>query len=81
MTSYELEVARKVKAHRENMKSPAYRAAYEAAQRRKKEKERSEEILRGYAANGFYRPPTFEQKPKEKTAEEMRRDDILKRFS
>lgn len=81
MTSYELEVARKAKAHRENMKSPAYRAAYEAAQRRKKEKERTEEILKNYTANGFYRPPTFEQKPKEKTAEEMRREDILKHFS
>lgn len=81
MTSYELEVARKAKAHRENMKSPAYRAAYEAAQRRKKERERSEEILRNYAANGFYRPPMPEEKPKVKTAEEMRRENILKHFS
>lgn len=81
MNDFEREQARRFKKHQESMKDPAYKAAYEAAQRRKKEKERSEEILRGYAANGFYRPPTFEQKPKEKTAEEMRRDDILKRFS
>ena len=81
MTSYELEVARRAKAHRENMKDPAYRAAYEAAQQRKKERERSEEILKGYAENGFYRPPMPEEKPKKKTAEEMRRENILKHFS
>lgn len=81
MTSYELEVARKAKAHQENMKDPAYRAAYEAAQQRKKERERSEEILKGYTENGFYRPPMPEEKPKKKTAEEMRMQDILDHFS
>lgn len=81
MNSYELEIARKTKANQENMKKPAYRATYEAAQRRKKERERSEEILRGYTANGFYRLPMPEEKPKEKSAEELRREDILKMFS
>lgn len=81
MNSYELEQARRYKKHQENMKDPDYAAAYEAAQRRKKERERSEEILRGYAANGFFRPQMPEKKPKEKSAEELRRDDILKHFS
>lgn len=81
MNDFEREQARRFKKHQENMKDPAYKAAYEAAQRRKKEKERTEEILQNYAANGFYRPPMSEQKPKEKTAEEMRRDNILKHFS
>lgn len=81
MNDFEREQARRFKMHQDNMNDSAYAAAYEAAQRRKKERERSEEILRGYAANGFYRPPMPEEKPKEKTAEEMRRDDILKRFS
>ncbi len=81
MNDFEREQARRFKMHQDNMNDSAYAAAYEAAQRRKKERERSEEILRNYAANGFYRPPMPEEKPKEKTAEEMRRDDILKRFS
>lgn len=81
MNSYELEQARKYKKHQENMKNPAYAAAYAAGQRKKKERERREEILRGYAANRFYRPPMPEEKPKEKTAEEMRMQDILDHFS
>lgn len=81
MNDFERSQARRFKENQDNMKDPAYAAAYEAAQRRKKEKERTEEILKNYTANGFYRPPMFEQKPKEKTAEEMRREDILKHFS
>lgn len=81
MNDFERSQARRFKENQDNMKDPAYAAAYEAAQRRKKEKERTEEILQNYAANGFYRPPTSEQKPKEKTAEEMRMDNILKHFS
>lgn len=81
MNDFERSQARRFKENQDNMKDPAYAAAYEAAQRRKKERERSEEILRNYAANGFYRPPMPEEKPKVKTAEEMRRENILKHFS
>ena len=81
VNDFERSQARRFKENQDNMKDPAYAVAYEAAQRRKKEKERTEEILKNYTANGFYRPPTFEQKPKEKTAEEMRLEDILKHFS
>ncbi len=81
MNDFERSQARRFKENQDNMKDPAYAAAYEAAQQRKKERERSEEILKGYAENGFYRPPMPEEKPKEKTAEEMRRENILKHFS
>lgn len=81
MNDFERSQARRFKENQDNMKDPAYAAAYEAAQQRKKERERSEEILKGYAENGFYRPPMLEEKPKKKTAEEMRMQDILDRFS
>ncbi len=80
MNEYELSQARRLKKHQEAMRDPVYAAAYKVAQRRKKERERSEEILKSYAQNGFYHPPTQEE-PKEKTAQEMRMNDILKHFS
>ena len=83
MNSYELEQAQRYKKHQENMKSPVYRAAYETAQRRKKERERGEEILKYYSGNGCLPPSLSQEKAEEKprAAEQMRMDDILKHFS
>lgn len=83
MNEYELSQARKLKKHQEAMRDPVYAAAYEAAERRRKERERSEEILKYYAGNGCLPPSLSEEKPEEnpKTAEQMRMDDILKHFS
>lgn len=83
MNSYELEQARRYKKHQENMKYPVYRAAYEEAERRRKERERSEEILKYYSGNGCLPPSLSEEKPEKKprTAEQMRMDDLLKKFS
>lgn len=81
MNNWELECARKWHKNQENMKDPAYATAYAEAQRRKKEREKSEEILNNFAANGFYRPPIPEEKPKEKTAADMRHEEIKKLFS
>lgn len=81
MNSHELEQARSLQKHKENMKDPAYATAYAEAQRRKKEREKSEEILNNFATNGFYRPALSDDESKEKTAAEMRHEEIVKLFS
>ena len=47
MNDFERSQARRFKENQDNMKDPAYAAAYEAAQQRKKERKRREEILTG----------------------------------
>lgn len=83
VNDFERSQARRFKENQDNMKDPAYAAAYEAAQRRKKERERSEEILKYYSGNGCLPPSLSEEKPEKKprTAEQMRMDDILRHFS
>lgn len=83
MNDYERECARRILQQRELSKTPEGRAALEYARKKREENERRNKILETWGEYGYYISPDQEKELKQvqKTAAEMRRDDILKHFS
>lgn len=78
MNSYERTIAQKNLKHMEGLKDPAYRAAYEEMQRRKKEREATAEALKRFELG--WSSPQVEKEPKEKTDAEMRKEELTSLF-
>ncbi len=83
MNEYEREKARQHLKRMELSKTPEGRAALEYARKKREENERRNKILETWGEYGYYISPDQEKELKQvqKTAAEMRRDDILKHFS
>lgn len=81
MNDYERSLAVALMAHQKNMENPDYVKAYKEMERRKREREKSEEALKKFGVNGACPPPEAGEKQKEKTAAEMRHDEIVKLFA
>lgn len=81
MTDFERQKARRLLKQQELSKTQAGKRILEHNKKRAEEERKRKEVLDNWAMNGFYRPPVPEKEPTEKTAEQTRRDDILKHFS
>lgn len=80
MNEYERSQARAYQREAELLKTPEGKAALEYAKRRQEEERQRNAILDSWWGPNGYKPPMPESKPKAKTAEEMRMEDILKNF-
>lgn len=77
MNSWELKQCRREQKHREMMKDPVYKAAYEAGKRRANEQKHLEEVMKMYEP-GYV--PLLPEMKREKTAEEARMESVLKNY-
>lgn len=80
MNSYEREKARDFLRHQENMQDPEYARAYQEMQRRKKEREATTEALKRYELGWDTSPQVENTEPKEKTAQDMRKEELTSLF-
>ena len=83
MNDYEKNQARQFLKKRELLKTPEGRAALEYARKKHEENEKRNKALESWGEYGYYISPDQEKELKQvqKTAAQMRRDDILKHFS
>ena len=79
MNAYQREEMRRYHKQQESMKDPACQVALAYAKQKTNGDKKREEILKMYSPD--YSPQIPESEPKEKTAEEMHRDNILKNYN
>lgn len=83
MDNWEREEARRILKERELSKTPEGRAALEYAKKKREENEKRNKILEVWGRHGYYISPDQEKELKQvqKTAADMRKQDLIEHFS